>query len=454
MLGDANINLFDQTKSQDYVGFMTSMGLISCIDKITRPKSKTCLDHIWIGNYCHGSVLRSGIIETYAIADHFPIFLSIMHGCRRDVEHTVPNRTARRVFSTENFEKFSDSLLEVNWDAVTSLTHTDTALSTFQKKLFEVYDKCFPVLLLRPVSSRGKGPWYTSQLRIERKSLNRVGRKLADSNDTNAKRAFNRSRRIFRLKVKLAYKKYHGTLLGKVRGNPRKLWGHLNTCLGRKAQRNCFPSAIKYNGVHLEGPNKVAEGLCDYFSKIRTLTTANMLSGLDMEAFLCPVTSWVDGDSGASFGLNYIDSQVVSSLARSMKVDLKDSLHNVPSKVIQQHIDLLLTPILHIFNMPIEQGYFPVTLKNTRCIPLYKGKGAPDCPTSYRPISITSFLAKLFERCVKVQLERFLENSSFFSKCQFGFRRSRCTGLALCDISDISLWLLTVPGEMRSLVFS
>jgi hypothetical protein len=69
-----------------------------------------------------------------------------------------------------------------------------------------------------------------------------------------------------------------------------------------------------------------------------------------------------------------------------------------------------------------------VDWKVARGFPLFKGKGKdPSNPDSYRLISLTSIIARVFERCIFRRIYSFLENNSFFNPLQFGFRAHRST---------------------------
>lgn len=81
-------------------------------------------------------------------------------------------------------------------------------------------------------------------------------------------------------------------------------------------------------------------------------------------------------------------------------------------------------------------GTLPTSFKISSVIPIYKNKGNKDDPSNFRPIALTSFLAKLLERCVKYYLQTHLETHHFFSNNQFGFRCARSTNLALCNMMD------------------
>ena len=63
---------------------------------------------------------------------------------------------------------------------------------------------------------------------------------------------------------------------------------------------------------------------------------------------------------------------------------------------------LIIAPLLtHIFNLSLAQGFIPKDLKLARITPIYKGKGDLDDPSNYCPISVISYLVKIYEKAVK-----------------------------------------------------
>ena len=78
----------------------------------------------------------------------------------------------------------------------------------------------------------------------------------------------------------------------------------------------------------------------------------------------------------------------------------------------------------------IEEGKFPEHLKQAHVIPIYK-KGDNEDPDNYRPISITSSLAKVFEQILREQMNEYLERNNLLGPLQFGFRAKYSTTDAL-----------------------
>ena len=85
----------------------------------------------------------------------------------------------------------------------------------------------------------------------------------------------------------------------------------------------------------------------------------------------------------------------------------------------------VLTELLGIYNRCWERGEVPKQWKTADVVPILKtGKQKCD-PSSYRPISLTPHLGKLYERLIKTRLEFHLEKNSIIPSFQAGFRKGR-----------------------------
>lgn len=97
--------------------------------------------------------------------------------------------------------------------------------------------------------------------------------------------------------------------------------------------------------------------------------------------------------------------------------------------------DHILTPLIHIFNNSLQQSIFPENFKSSLIKPLFKS-GEKTKINNYRPIALTSNLAKSLEKIVKKRLMIFLEQHNVLSPNQFGFRQGRGTQDALFTLSS------------------
>lgn len=83
--------------------------------------------------------------------------------------------------------------------------------------------------------------------------------------------------------------------------------------------------------------------------------------------------------------------------------------------------------MLHLFNKCWKKKKAPSIWKKAIVIPILKPGKDANSPASYRPISLTSCVAKLMERLVGNRLQYWLESNNKLSPFQAGFRQNRGT---------------------------
>ena len=84
-------------------------------------------------------------------------------------------------------------------------------------------------------------------------------------------------------------------------------------------------------------------------------------------------------------------------------------LDKISARLIRECADLICIPIRDIFNQSVSQGMFLDDWKCAKVTPLFK-QGDRDDLNNYRPISVISVMAKVFERIVYDQLYAYLFN--------------------------------------------
>ena len=83
--------------------------------------------------------------------------------------------------------------------------------------------------------------------------------------------------------------------------------------------------------------------------------------------------------------------------------------------------------LLYIFNLSWSSHSFLSIWKTSSIIPIHKMGRPLDSPASFRPISLTSCVSKLFERIILYRLLFFLESNCILSPHQASFRPGRST---------------------------
>ena len=81
--------------------------------------------------------------------------------------------------------------------------------------------------------------------------------------------------------------------------------------------------------------------------------------------------------------------------------------------------------ILLLFQRCWRDGVIPRIWKSAIITPILKSGKEKQNPNSYRPISLTSHLGKVYERIIKMRLTHYCEKNNTIPKCQAGFMKGR-----------------------------
>ena len=157
------------------------------------------------------------------------------------------------------------------------------------------------------------------------------------------------------------------------------------------------------------------------------------------------------GQSGEETVIIRFTSSIVFTHLNRLSKTKSTGLDNISAKLIRECADIISDPLCDLFNKSLMSGIFPDDWKCARVIPLFKQGESLDL-NNYRPISVISVVAKVFERIVYDQLYNFLSNEGIISKQQSGFRSLHSTVSALLEATDS--WAFNIDrGYVNAVVF-
>ena len=128
--------------------------------------------------------------------------------------------------------------------------------------------------------------------------------------------------------------------------------------------------------------------------------------------------------------LNEIDIESEIKLLNSKKAPGVDG---IPTRILKEAVDILKYPLAQLFNVSIENHFFPNDLKFANVTPIFK-KDENINKENYRPISILPSISKIFERSMFKQITIFIEHKVSQYLC--GFRKGYNTQHALLRLMD------------------
>ena len=129
-------------------------------------------------------------------------------------------------------------------------------------------------------------------------------------------------------------------------------------------------------------------------------------------------------------------------------------LDPLPTRVLKTCLPALLTVLTFLVNLSLSTGEFCANLKKAYVTPLLKKLDLDsDIFKNYRPVSNLSFLSKVIERIVAIQLLAHLTANNIMEKFQSAYRAYHSTETALLRVfNDLLLSVDTHGGAILVLL--
>ena len=207
--------------------------------------------------------------------------------------------------------------------------------------------------------------------------------------------------------------------------NSKPFWNKINKIKNNKDPSNREIPTIIDNGIEFKSDEGKANFFSLRYSKIfcdSNDVRFNSIFRDNIEEYVDNFILTPDPEYRFFFGLGDLEKAIKSVNNKSSSGP--DKITNKMLKNVSPEFKLL---ILELFNETIRQNSLPSIWKESviTMIPK-KMKGSPN-PKDYRPISVTSCLAKLCERLVLNKLNSFMDKYKLIVKQQSGFRKHRQT---------------------------
>ena len=132
-----------------------------------------------------------------------------------------------------------------------------------------------------------------------------------------------------------------------------------------------------------------------------------------------------------------IDSDTLIRIVKFLKRGKAPGPDNIHNEILRLGTTTsLFHHLARLFTSSIQIGYIPTAWNLATLRILLKPDKLPSLTTSYRPISLTSSIMKLFERVIEQRLCCYLEDIGFINKYHSGFRQAKSTDDHLFRLSQ------------------
>ena len=143
---------------------------------------------------------------------------------------------------------------------------------------------------------------------------------------------------------------------------------------------------------------------------------------------------WKNPPSVHSFEFHIIEEDTVRKDTEALDSDSSNDVLKLDCKLLKLSASLICTSLTHLLNLSLMSRIIPTDWKLARITPIYKGKGDTSEKCNYRPISVLSYVAKLFDKQVHFQLLHYLH--SCITPYQSAYLKKHSTVTCLHRVAD------------------
>lgn len=378
-------------------GSHTSFNTISnCFDAIDLSFSSSAL----------ASSLKWTVVQDLHNSDHFPILIEVE--CQEPAK-SIPRRW---ILERANWQDFRNKLVKPSINDPKSITEC----------IITAAETSIPKSSGRPL--RRIVPWWNAEvensIKNKKTSLNRFKKSPTIDNLIAFKKARAKARKIVLESKRNSWNNFTSTISSNT--NINEIWRKVKAISGNSISHPPY-CIVTETGVNSTDPFVISETIANQFQATSSSTnySPSFLEIKPAREINLNFHTNEDLPYNSLFSIQELEFALSEAKACAPGSDfvVNDMLKNLTSEI--------KIVLLHSLNQLWNECTYPIEWKEAIVIPLLKANRNPLLPTSFRPISLTSCMGKLFERMINNRLMWFLEKENILVPYQSGFRKGRST---------------------------
>ena len=163
--------------------------------------------------------------------------------------------------------------------------------------------------------------------------------------------------------------------------NPKKYYNYVS----RKSKYSNKKIVLKFHDEVETNDRKCADIMNNYFASVFTAGTSNLDVDLSRIPSFPVITELI------------ITKDMIDKTISELQVNKSSGPDGIPAFLIKKFQEIFSPLLKIIFTRSFNEGIVPMAMKMATIIPLHKGGDRTD-PGNYRPVSLTSIIAKMMEK--------------------------------------------------------
>ena len=335
------------------------------------------------------------------------------------------NPNTKYNFNLADFDLINSIIESIDWHAEFQNLSCDDALDVLQCFLLTICQNFVPKLKPRTAS-----PKHAVWMHKDIKKLINKKKRMWDTYKANPSASnflkFKNIRNSLTATIRQKKSDYERDLIAGCRTAPKRFYSYINS---KKKTQPLTCLKTKQNVI--TDDELIAEELGSFFQSVFNASLANENNSYQ---------PFCDEDFTPFFSADDVCKKLCELNPNSSPGP--DGIH---PKLLKNCASSLATPLFLIFCTSLRTGTFPSAWKDANITPLHKG-GCHTSVENYRPISLLSSIAKVFEKIVASFLTNHLLDNNIIHKSQHGFVKGKsCLTNLICAVND---WTLAVDQRL------
>ena len=212
-------------------------------------------------------------------------------------------------------------------------------------------------------------------------------------------------------------------------GNMKGTWKVLNDIMGRKSKDTQINKINISPNESVTNAKDIANELNTHFTEIGPKLASKIPSNTN-KSFEDYLTR-----SESVFSFVTVPPSQIYKLLESCEIKKAVGVDKISNKILRICAPHIYESLTKLFNLAIETNNIPIDWKVAKVTPIFKTGDRHDV-NNYRPISVISSIARIFEKVLYHQLEQYVVEHNLISERQSGFRSLYSTATAMLDLTN------------------
>lgn len=412
--GDININFFvNSTYKQSLQNFFASYNIVHHINMATRISqfSSTCIDNIF--SNCRVNNVQ---VNNSYLSDHTYQICKFIINIK---EEQNTKHVFKRNFNQNNIQTFINLISRESWEGMYMSEDFQDKFDAFYQTFCHHYNCAFPITKARTKTTTKK--WFTPEIKAMHNQLCEMEKLEKQLRNPNYTARYKEFKSLYKQKIHNYRTNINSDRLAQANNIMRESWKIINETRNPNITNSFIKLKSTNNDKMITDVTEIANKFSEFFSNVNESCPKPKKENVNItnqehNLFLIPTTP---------IEINNIIIKTTLKPAAGI-----DDIHG---KILRSVSAYIKHPLSYLINASFSTGSFPQSLKESKCIPIYKNKGSRFEVINYRSIHLQCQFSKIFESAYCIRLNSFLDKFKILSQAQHGFRGGKSTTTAIFE---------------------